>query len=129
MPRNLLHKHFFIGWALLVFASNAVLGCTGEFALQTILRNEQTARIYAVVSSIIFLITVILYFLRKRKGLAILIVSILSLVFHPGWTRGAFAGDCGYDLVEMAKYFTAFLTLGLLTQLVLYFRDRSKKVS
>jgi hypothetical protein len=127
MPQNLLHKNPFNSWVLLLFASNSVISCTGEFAQKTIYENEQTARMYGVVGIIIFLTTVILYFLRRNKGLAIVIISFAVLVFHPGWSRGAFAGDCGFSVVEFAEYFTTFLTLGLVIQLILYFRGWSQK--
>jgi len=89
MLKTLLHKNLIICCCLMLSASNIVKACSGEFAENLIHENEFTARVYAVVGVIIVLTTTILYFLRHKKGLALLIISIIILALHPQGGRMA----------------------------------------
>ena len=125
---KILHlKSIFIYCAIILFGANATYACSGEFVEETIRGNERTAFIYGVIGIVIVLSTIALYFLRHRKGLSAAIVSVIVLALHPGWTHGAWIGDCGSSVVSGAKYFTAALTIGLIIQSLLYFRNRSAK--
>ncbi len=129
MLKTLLYKNLIICCCLMLSAANIVRACSGEFAGDFIRENEFTARIYAVIGVIIVLTTIIFYFLRDKKGLALVIISIMILALHPGWTRGAWVGDCGTSIVIWSKYFTAFLGFGVVIQLLLYFCTRKKNLS
>ena len=120
-------KSIFICCVITLFGANAIYACSGEFAEEAIRGNERTAFTYGLIGIVIVLSTVAFYFLRHKKGLPAVIVSVIVLALHPGWTNGAWIGDCGTSIVSGAKYFTAALTIGLIIQSVLYFRNRSDK--
>ena len=121
---NLNLKKILICCSLILFGSNLAYACSGEFAEQAIRESERVAFAFGIVSIIIFLSIVAFYFLRHKKGLPTIIISSIILILHPGWTNGAWIGDCGTSVVNGAMYFTGALFLGLVIQSLLYFRTR-----
>ena len=95
--------------------------CSGPGAAAFIEANTITAFTYAAFGLILLLATVTFYFLRKKKGLLIVGISLAVLVVHPAWTIGAMIGDCGMSMVSMARYATGALGAGFLLQLLLWF--------
>lgn len=95
--------------------------CSGPGAMAFIEANTGAAFTYAAFGFILLLATVTFYFLRKKKGLPIVIFSVAVLAVHPAWTISAMIGDCGMSMVSMAKYATGVLGVGFLLQLLLWF--------
>jgi len=45
--------------------------------------------------------SVVLFFMRGRKGLWVVAASIVLLVFHPVWIYGGGGGDCGMSMLAV----------------------------
>jgi hypothetical protein len=98
--------------------------CSGPGATAFIEANTATGFTHAAIGFILLLATVAFYFLRKKKGVLIVVFSAAVLPVHPAWTIGAMIGDCGMSMVSMAKYATGALGAGFLLQLLLWFAGR-----
>jgi hypothetical protein len=104
--------------------SSVTLACSGPGAAAFIKANTVTGFTHAAFGFILLLATVAFYFLRKKKGVLIVVFSAAVLALHPAWTISAMIGDCGMSMVSMAKYATGALGAGFLLQLLLWFAER-----
>jgi hypothetical protein len=100
--------------------SSATFACSGPGAEAFIEANKVAAFTYAAFGFILLLATIAFYFLRKKKGLPIVVFSVAVLAVNPAWISGSIGGDCGMTMVSMAKYATGALGAGFLLQLVLW---------
>ena len=104
--------------------SSVTFACSGPGAAAFIEANTVTAFTHAAFGFILLLATVAFYFLRKKKGLLIVVFNVAVLAVHPAWTVGAMHGDCGIYMVSVVKYVTGALGAGFLLQLLLWFVGR-----
>lgn len=91
--------------------------CDGEHALDLIYQNRFIVQICAALSIVLFVSSVVLYFLRGRKGLWVVVVSLMLIVFHPVWIYGGGGGDCGRSMASGAKFSAVLLGIGVAHQL------------
>jgi len=103
---------------------SVTFACSGPGAAAFIEANKVAASTYAAFGFILLLATVAFYFLRKKKGLPIVIFSMAVLAVNPAWFSSSIGGDCGMSMVSMAKYSTGALGAGFLLQLLLWFVGR-----
>jgi hypothetical protein len=104
--------------------SSITFACSGPGAAAFMEANAVTGYTHAALGFILLLATVALYFLRKKKGLLIIVFSVVVLAVHPAWTIGVVHGDCGTYMVSVVKYSTGALGAGFLLQLLLWFVGR-----
>ena len=122
---NLPHpKSFFRRTALsliiaLCLCPTFVLACSDESAPGLNAHNRIITQRFAVLSIALLIATVVLYFMRHKKGLPVIILSLIVLVLHPAWHYGGGGGDCGRSMVEDAQWIAGFLAVGVAYQLTL----------
>jgi hypothetical protein len=91
--------------------------CSGDGAGDLIDHNRFIVQICAALSIVLFVSALIFYFLRRKKGLWVLIVSFILVVFQPAWMYGGGGGDCGISMVSHAKFSVVLLGIGVAHQL------------
>jgi hypothetical protein len=101
-----------------------IFACSGPGAAAFIEANKVAASTYAAFGFILLLATVAFYFLRKKKGLPIVIFSMAVLAVNPAWFSSSLGGDCEMSMVSTAKYSTGVLGAGFLLQLLLWLAGR-----
>ena len=100
---------------LLYAILEVVLACSGNGAPELIEHNRSVVRLYAVLSGACLFASVVLFFLRQRKGLWVVVITILLMVFHPVWMYGG--GDCGMSMASGAKFSSVLVAIGVAYQL------------
>ncbi len=100
------------------------LACDSDAAPGLIEHNRMIVQRCAVLSIALLAITVVLYFKRHKKGLPVVILSFILLIFHPAWIYGGGGGDCGMSMASGAKLSALFLTVGVAYQLTLWLIKR-----
>jgi hypothetical protein len=108
--------------AVSIFAPVAY-ACAGPGARELVDANIKAAFVLAALGLAFHSATVILYFLRAKKGLFIVIPSIIVLATHPAWTGNA-TGDCGATKAFDSLVSTGILLLAFLLQLILWLVQR-----
>ena len=101
-----------------------VLACSEEAVPGLTDYNRAITQRIAVLSITLLIATVILYFKRRKKGLPIIVFSVVLLVFQPAWSYGGGGGDCGRSMVENAQWIAGFLAVGVAYQLTLWLVKR-----
>ena len=118
-----------IGTLSLSFIFVYSLSATGVLACsrvgELIDSNHYLVRFYAVISGALLFASVVLYFLRGRKGLWVVLVGSFFLVFHPAWFYGGGGGDCGRSMASNAKFITVLVAIGAAYQLRSWLIERS----
>jgi hypothetical protein len=97
--------------------STVVFACSGYGASEFIENNRSLVRFYAVLSAAGFFVSVVLFFLRGRKGLWVVVITFLIMVLHPVWLYGGGGGDCGTSMVSSAKFTSVLVAVGVAYQL------------
>ena len=98
-------------------ASTLAFACSSDRVPGLIERNYSVVRFYAVLSSLCLLASVVLFFLRRRKGLWVVLVSLFFVGFHPVWVYGGGGGDCGMSMAEKARFTSVLVAIGVAHQL------------
>ena len=106
-------------------SATAVLACTSLGEPSFINSNYFAARFYAVISAVLLFASIVLYFLRGRKGLWVVLVNTFFLVFQPAWFYGGGGGDCGKSMAGNAKFITVLVAIGAAYQLRSWLIERS----
>jgi hypothetical protein len=119
-PHN--SKRFFrrVGVGLIIapwLCPTLTFACDSDAAPGLIDHNRVITQRLAVLSIALLAATVILYFKRQKKGLPVIVLSLILVVFHPAWIYGGGGGDCGLSMVEGAKLNAGFLGVGVAYQL------------
>ncbi len=98
--------------------STVVLACsvTGD-APELSEHNRSVVRLYAVISGACLFASVVLFFLRQRKGLWVVVITTFLMVFHPVWISGGGGGDCGMSMASGAKFSSVLAGIGVAYQL------------
>jgi hypothetical protein len=91
--------------------------CSRERAPDLIYDNLFIVQCCAALSIVFFVTTLVLYFLRGRKGLWVVIASFVLVVFQPAWIYGGGGGDCGRSMASGAKFSVVLLGIGAAHQL------------
>ena len=102
---------------ILVLSPTVVLACSGYGAPELIEVNRSLVRFHAVISAACFLASVVLYFLRGRKGLWVVLINLFFLALHPAWFYGGGGGDCGMSKVDGVKFTSVLVAIGVAYQL------------
>ena len=97
--------------------SPVVLACSGSGAGGMVLYSRSVVRFWAAVSAVLTSISIVLFFLRQRKGLWVILVSLILLIFHPAWFYGGGGGDCGLSMAQGAKFTSVLTGIGTAHQL------------
>jgi hypothetical protein len=111
----------------LICLPNGAFACSGPRSMEFIEENARTAYVYAAFGCVLFAATQALYFLRRRKGLAAVIVGGITLAVHPAWTVSEMIGDCGISKASDAKVATGVLVLGCSYQVFMWVRGRLQR--
>jgi hypothetical protein len=98
--------------------------CSGEGASALIEHNRIITRWFAALSISLLLAMVILYFKRRKKGLPVIVLSLILLALHPAWFYGGGGGDCGMSMVENAQWIMGLLAVGVAYQLTMWLVKR-----
>lgn len=106
-------------------SATEVLACSGYWAWALIENNHYLVRFYAVITGALVFASVVLYFLRGRKGLWVVLVGSFFLVFHQAWFYGGGGGDCGMSMVRNAKFIAVLVAIGSAYQLRSWLIERS----
>ncbi|HET6863299.1 MAG TPA: hypothetical protein VFH91_09630 [Pyrinomonadaceae bacterium] len=101
--------------------------CSGE-TMDLIYHNRLIVQICAALSIVLFVTTVVLYFLRGRKGLWVVVASFMLVVFHPAWINGGGAADCGRSMSSGAKFWVVLLGIGAAHQLRSWLINRRNEI-
>lgn len=101
---------------VLSLCSMVVLACSGDGAPALIEHNRSIVRLYAVISAACLLASIVLFFLRRRKGLWVVLINIFFLVLHPVWSYGS-RGDCGMSIANGAQFSSVLVAIGTAYQL------------
>jgi hypothetical protein len=109
-----------------LLCSLSVLACTSVDGGDPIGDSNRTAWTLGFVSAFFVAGTVAFYFLRRRKGLWVVILSLVLFALHPAWTVSAWIGDCGYSKVNYSKWFAGFLVLLTFYQVTRWMLARSR---
>src|SRR5688500_4132036 len=78
--------------------------CSGDGAGDLIDHNRFIVQISAALSIVLFVTALMFYFLRRKKGMWVLIVSFILVVFQPAWMYGEGGGDCGISMASHAQF-------------------------
>lgn len=103
-----------------------VLACSGPGTDVLIEQNRSLVRVYAIVMGVLVFASVVLFFLRRRKGLWVVLVSLLLLVVHPAWFYRGGGGDCGMSFADGAKFWGVIVAIGTAYQLRCWLIERGK---
>jgi uncharacterized membrane protein (UPF0136 family) len=106
--------------------STSAYACSSEGPAALIFQNKAITLRHAILSVVMILAIIALYFLRKRKGLPVIVLSLILLAFQPAWVYGGGGGDCGRGMVETAKWVTLLIAGGFTYQLVLWLMQRKQ---
>ena len=109
-----------VGMLLLTFislGSTVVFACSGNATLVLIEHNRSVVRLYAFISMACLLASIVLFFLRQRKGLWVIVINIFLLVYHPLWIYGGGGGDCGRSRASGAMFSSVLVAVGVAYQL------------
>jgi hypothetical protein len=87
-------------------------------------RNRVIVRWLLGLSVILLTATLILYFIRHRKGLIVVLASVLLVIFHPAWIYGGGGGDCGVSMAKGARNSAILLAVGVAYQCTLWLMRR-----
>ena len=109
--------------ALWLFPTLA-LACSDESAPGLNAHNRIITQRFAALSIALLIATVVLYFKRHKKGLPVIILSLIFLGLHPAWHYGGGGGDCGRSMVENAQWIGGFLAVGVAYQLTVWMIKR-----
>lgn len=101
----------------ILVSPSIVLACSGYGAPELIEVNRSLIRFHAVITAACFLASVVLFFLRGRKGLWVVLIATFYLVLNPAWFYGGGGGDCGMSKVDGAKFWNVLLVIGVAYQL------------
>lgn len=112
-----------------VLSATGVLACTFEEGADPIGANNRIAWTFGFLSGSIVLAIVTGYFLRKRKGRWVIIVSIIMLAIHPAWFLSSRIGDCGNAKVVYSQWFTALLGILAIYQFARWLLSRHKPIA
>jgi lipopolysaccharide export LptBFGC system permease protein LptF len=104
------------------------LACDSDAAPGLMEYNRILTQRFVALSIALLIATVALYFKRHKKGLPVIILSIILLAFHPAWFYGGGGGDCGMSMVETAKWITGFLGVGVAYQLTSWLLQRNDAI-
>jgi len=129
IPRLHNPKSFFRRTALsliiaLWLCPTLALACSEESAPGLDGHNRIITQRFAALSIALFIATVALYFKRHKKGLPVIILSLIFLVLHPAWHYGGGGGDCGRSMVEDSQWIAGFLAVGVAYQLTVWMIKR-----
>jgi hypothetical protein len=97
--------------------STVVLACSGNRTLELIEHNRSVVRLYMLISGACLLASVVLFFLRQRKGLWVVVLTIFLMVHHPVWIYGGGGGDCGRSMAGGAMFLSVLAAIGVAYQL------------
>ena len=97
--------------------SPVVLACSGSAAADLVFYNQLVVRFWAVVSVVLLSLSIVLFFLRQRKGLWVVVVSLILLIFHPVWIYSGGGGDCGLSMAHGARFSSVLIGIGTAYQL------------
>lgn len=97
--------------------TRTILACSGMNAAAFEKENGVAALLYMGVGVLLLLSLVILYFLRGRKGLTVVILCLMITALHPGWFLSS-GGDCGMHRLDAAKIATGIIAMGFLYQVL-----------
>ena len=113
---------------ILVFCSGStvVLACSVGPGSTVIEDNYAAVRLSGVISAAVLLMSIVLFFLRERKGLWVIVASILLFILHPVWFFGGGGGDCGYAMVRLAMPLTVLGGVFAAHQLRSWLIERSR---
>lgn len=106
-------------------SATAVLACSGYWAGELTENNYFLVRFFAVITAALVFASVVLYFLRGRKGLWVVLVGGFFLVSHQTWFYGGGGGDCGMSMVSNAKFIAVLVAIGTAYQLRSWLIERS----
>jgi hypothetical protein len=98
-------------------SATVVLACSGARTDVLIEHNYSLVRLYGGISTALLFVSVVLFFLRERKGLWVVIITSLLLILHPVWTYGGGGGDCGRSKAGSALVLTVLVAVGTASQL------------
>jgi hypothetical protein len=100
------------------------LACSEEAVPGLTEHNWNLTQMFAGLSVALLVATVVLYFKRRKKGLPVIALSLILLVFHPAWVYGGGGGDCGRSMMKNAQWIAGFLAVGVAYQLTLWLIKR-----
>jgi hypothetical protein len=86
--------------------------------------NRVVVRWLLALSLTLLTTTAVLYFARHRKGLLVLLVSVLLIIFHPAWIYRGGGGDCGISMAEGARNSAILLAIGVAYQFAMWLVKR-----
>ena len=86
--------------------------------------NRLVVRWLLVLSLVLLTTTAVLYFARHRKGLLVLLPSVLLVIFHPAWIYRGGGGDCGISMAEGARNSAILLAIGVAYQITMWLVKR-----
>lgn len=123
------HPTIMLSWLIVALLATCVFSpaayaCSGKGVWASIEENIRTAYWYAALGLIFHMATIILYFLREKKGIFMVALSIIVLVTHPAWTISEVSADCGMWKASAAKYSTGLIVGVFLIQLALWVAPR-----
>jgi len=108
--------------------NGVVFACSGPHVDELIEKNHSIVNAYGLVTILIFVAIIAIYFVQGRTGIFIILLALLVGFFHPIWYYGGGGGDCGQSFVKLTKYVTMGLGGIFLLQMMLWqFRRRARK--
>ena len=97
--------------------STVVCACSSDRVPGLTEHNYSIVRLCAVISATCLCASVVLFFLRRRKGLWVVVINLFLLTFHPVWIYGGGGGDCGMSMADGAKFTSVLVAIGVAHQL------------
>jgi hypothetical protein len=91
--------------------------CSGDRAHDVTSDNRFVVQCCLALSIVFFVTSVVLYILRRKRGLWVVIPSLVLLVFQPAWVYGGGGGDCGLSMASDAQFSAVLLGIGVAHQL------------
>jgi hypothetical protein len=105
---------------LLAVCSTVAVACDGDAAPGLWEHNRLVVRWLLGLSFVLLTTTAVLYFVRHRKGLLVLLASAVLVILHPAWIYRGGGGDCGVSMAQGARNLAILLTLGVAYQLTFW---------
>ncbi len=123
----------FLKQAISILLLNSIFGealyaCSGQGIDKIIAHNWRVVLIYGLIALGFVFLVIAVYFARQRRGLYAILVSLITIFFHPMWHYDDGGGDCGQTMVQMAGYITLIILMVLILQIILW-RYRKPKES